>query len=149
MPTIEESIVIAAPADKVFGFLADGRNAPVFDSSCIRCEPEGDGVPAAGSRWKGATKVLGREFEWTSEYTEFEPDRLVAIESVESKVPFRIRTEVTPEGDGTRVNYRLEADSGLGGFFGRLADPLVVKAQTRTVKANLESLKDLMENDAV
>ncbi len=150
MPTIEESIVIAAPADKVFGFMADGNNAPVFDSSCIRCEPDGgDGVPAVGSRWKGATKVLGRQFEWTSEYTEFEPDRLVVIKSVESKLPFQIRTELTPEGDGVRVDYRLEADSGLGGVFGRIADPLVVKAQTRTVKANLAGLKDLMESDAV
>jgi uncharacterized membrane protein len=149
MPTIEESIVIAAPADKVFRFMADGRNAPVFDSSCIRCEPDGDGVPAVGARWRGATKVLGREFEWVSEYTEFEPDRLVALESVESKLSFRIRTEVTPEDDGARVDYRLEADSGLGGVFGRIAEPLVVRAQTRTVKANLAGLKDLMENDAV
>jgi uncharacterized membrane protein len=149
MPTIEESVVISAPAGKIFSFMADATNAPVFDSSCIRCEPVGDGVPAVGSRWKGATKVLGRQFEWVSEYTELETDRLIAIKSVESKLSFQIRTQLTPEGDDTRVDYRLDADSGLGGVFGRLADPLVVKAQTRTVKANLASLKDLMESDAV
>jgi uncharacterized membrane protein len=149
MPTIEESVVIAVPQDKVFAFLADGTNAPIYDSSCTRSEPEGDGVPAAGSRWRGATKVLGREFEWVIEYTEFEPDRALTLRSVEGKLPFEIHTELTPEGGGTRLDYRLSADSGLGGVFGRIADPLVTKAQTRTVKANLSTLKDLLESDSV
>ena len=150
MPTIEESIVIAAPADKVFGFMADGSNAPVFDSSCIRCEPERRRRPRRSARGGRA-----RPRSWAASSSgppstpSSSPTGWSTIKSVESKLPFQIRTELTPEGDGVRVNYRLEADSGLGGVFGRLADPLVVKAQTRTVKANLASLKDLMESDAV
>ena len=149
MPTIEESVSINVPPAKVFAFMADGNNAVVYDSSVTRSQQQGEGEPSVGTRWKGASKVLGREFEWVSECTELEQDRLLALKSVEGKLPFSIRTDFVPEGDGTRLTYTLTADSGLGGVFGKLAEPLVVKAQTRTVKANLATLKDLLENDAV
>jgi uncharacterized membrane protein len=149
VPTIEESVTINVPAAKAFAFMADGNNASVYDSSVIRVAQEGEGEPAVGTRWKGATKVLGREFEWVTECTEMEQDRLIALKAVEGKLAFDLRTDFVAEGEGTRVNYRLTAESGLGGIFGRLAEPLVVKAQTRTVKANLATLKELLESDAV
>jgi len=35
-------------------------------------------------------------------------------------------------------------ESGLYGFFGRIADSLVVSVHTRTVKANLANLAELL-----
>ena len=149
MPVIEESVTIDRPVADVFSFISDAANAAVFDGSVLHAEQEGAGPIGVGTRWRGATKVLGRSFDWVAEYTECEPDQVVALKAVESKVPFAIRTEFAPQGDGTRLTYRLEADSGLGGFFGKIAEPLVVKAQTRTVRANLANLKELMESGAV
>ena len=149
VPVIEESVTIHVPAAKAFTFMANGDNAAVYDASVTRVEQEGEGEPAVGTRWRGATKVLGREFEWVAECTELEQDRLIALKAVEGKLPFDIRTTFVPEGDGTLVTYKLTAESGLGGVFGKLAEPLVVKAQTRTVKANLATVKELLENDAV
>jgi plasmid stabilization system protein ParE len=57
---------------------------------------------------------------------------------------FTITNALEPEGDGTRRTFRIDADSGLGGIFGKLADPLVEKAQARTVRANLETLAELL-----
>ena len=57
---------------------------------------------------------------------------------------FTVSNTLEPEGDGTRFTYRVEAESGLGGVFGRLADPLVEKAQRRTVRANLDTLAELL-----
>jgi uncharacterized membrane protein len=148
MPTIEESITIDRPASEVYAFMSDASNVAVYDSSCIRSESATDGELAVGSRWRGATKVLGREFEWVTECTQLEPEKSATFKSVEGKLPFEITTQYTPDGEGTRLNYRLEAESGLGGVFGRFADPLVVKAQTRTVKANLVTLKELLESQA-
>lgn len=149
MPTIEESVTIAVPTAKVFAFMADGSNAAVYDGSVTRSEQEDEGAPEVGTRWKGATKVLGREFDWVTECTEFEQDKAMTIKSVDSKVPFEIRVDFVSQGEGTRLGYRLTAESGLGGVFGKIAEPLVVKAQTRTVKANLATLKELLESDAV
>jgi carbon monoxide dehydrogenase subunit G len=79
----------------------------------------------------------------------FEPVTAYAHKTVEAKLPFAVAWTLTPEGEGTRVTYRLEAESGLGGVFGRLGDPLVMRAQQRTVKTNLANLKEILESGAV
>jgi uncharacterized membrane protein len=146
VPTVDESVTINAPAEKIFEFVCDGANLPVYDSSCIRASM--DGPPALGVRTSGVTKLLGREVDWTTECTEFEPGAAVAGKSVEGKLNFEFRYVLATEGNGTRVDYTIKAESGLGGLFGRLTDPLVTKAEQRQVKATLGVLKDLMEDDA-
>jgi uncharacterized membrane protein len=146
VPTVDDSVTINAPAQKIFEFVSDGANLPVYDSSCLRATM--DGPAALGVRTSGVTKLLGREIEWTTECTEFEPSTSVAGKSVEGKLTFEFRYLLAPEGDGTRVDYTIKAESGLGGIFGRLADPLVTKTEQRQVKANLGVLKDLMEDGA-
>jgi uncharacterized membrane protein len=145
MPTVDESVTINAPVEKIFEFVADGSNLPVYDSSCIRAEP--DGSPALGTKVNGVTKLLGREIEWVTECTEFEPGASFAGKSIEGKLEFEFRYVLASEGEGTRVDYQITAASGLGGIFGRLTDPLVTKAERRQVKANLGVLKDLMEDE--
>ena len=103
--------------------MADANNVAVYDSSCVRSAPETEGELAVGTRWRGATKVLGREFDWVTECTELEPEKSATFKSVEGKLPFEIRTQYSPDGEGTRLVYRIDAESGLGGVFGRLADP--------------------------
>jgi hypothetical protein len=53
-----------------------------------------------------------------------------------------------PADGGTRFSYRVDAASGLGGVFGRLADPIVERAQARTVRANLETLAELLAKNS-
>lgn len=45
---------------------------------------------------------------------------------------------------GTKLTYRIDAESGLEGVFGRLADPFIEKARARTGRANLETLAELL-----
>ena len=87
---------------------------------------------------------MGRKFDWTAEITEYEPPGRIVSGSVDGPLEFTITTTLEPEGDGTRLNYRIDAASGLGGVFGKLADKLVEKAQARTVRANLETLAELL-----
>ncbi|HEY9356024.1 MAG TPA: hypothetical protein VIQ52_06950, partial [Arthrobacter sp.] len=68
----------------------------------------------------------------------------IVSRSVDGPLEFTITTTLVPEDDGTRLNYRIDAASGLGGIFGKLADRLVEKAQARTVRANLETLAELL-----
>ena len=51
-------------------------------------------------------------------------------------------------GEGTRLRYRLAAESGRGGAFGRAMDPLIEKAQANVVEANLATLMRLLEPQA-
>ena len=60
------------------------------------------------------------------------------------KITFTATNVFEASPGGTKFTYRIDAASGLGGVFGRLADPLIVRAQARTVRANLETLAELL-----
>jgi carbon monoxide dehydrogenase subunit G len=97
---------------------------------------------------RGTSKILGRRFEWATEITEFDRPRRSSSRSVEGKLQFTVTVLVEPADGGARLTYRVDAASGLGGIFGRLADPIVERAQARTVRANLETLAELLAKDA-
>jgi carbon monoxide dehydrogenase subunit G len=144
MPVIEENVFIARPPQEVFDFLVKSENIPVWDSSVIQAEQITPGAPGPGTRAKGTSKIMGRHFDWVVENTDFDRPTKSVLRSVEGKLNFTITNTLEPEGDGTRLTFRVDADSGLGGVFGKLADPLVEKAQARTVRANLETLAELL-----
>jgi carbon monoxide dehydrogenase subunit G len=144
MPVVEESVFIARPPQEVFDFLVRSENIPVWDSSVVKAEQITEGPPGPGTRGKGTSKIMGRHFDWVVETTDFDPPKRTVVRSVEGKFDFTVTNTLEPVGDGTRLTFRIDADSGLGGIFGKLADPLVVKAQGRTVRANLETLAELL-----
>ena len=148
MPTVEESITIDRSPEDVWAFLTATDNLPAFESQITRLTQLTDGDVGLGTRYEGATNVLGRKLEWTTEIVEFEPPTRSRTKSVEGKLPFEITYTLAPDGNGTRFTYRIEAESGLAGLFGRLGDPLVERAQARTVKTNLANLKELLEATA-
>ena len=51
-------------------------------------------------------------------------------------------------GDRARLRYRLDADSDLGGAFGRATEPVIEKAHANVVKANLATLVRPLEPQA-
>jgi hypothetical protein len=72
----------------------------------------------------------------------------MTIRSIRGKLTFEIMMTFWPEGEGTCLTYRLTVESGFGGVFGKLADSLVVRSQTRTVQASLTTVKELMESNS-
>jgi carbon monoxide dehydrogenase subunit G len=142
VPVVEETVVIARPPQEVFDFLSKFENIAVYDSSVTASEQIGDGTLGVGSRGRGTSKIMGRQFDWTAEITEFDPPRRMVSRSVEGKLDFTITLTLEPADGGTRLTQRIDAESGLGGVFGKLADSLVVRAQGRTVRANLETLAE-------
>ncbi len=148
MPTVEENIHIAKPAQEVFDYLADPESPAKWDSSVLEYEQLGDGPLGVGTRTRGRSKVLGRKFDWTAEVVEFEPPRRIVSRSVESPFDFTLTLTLQPEGDGTRFTWRVDSASGLGGIFGKITDPLVQKAHARAMRANLETLVDILTEHA-
>lgn len=144
MPVIEESVYISRTPQEVFNFLSKFENIPVWDSSVVHAETIGGGPEQLGTRANGTSKILGKKFDWTAEITEFQPPSRLVSRSVDGQLEFTITSSFQPEADGTRLTYRIDAASGLGGVFGKLADRFVEKAQARTVRANLETLSELL-----
>jgi uncharacterized protein YndB with AHSA1/START domain len=145
MPVVEKSVVIARAPHEVFAYVVEAENLPVWDSMTIEAKQLGEGQPGVGTRTKGVSKLLGRRLDWVSEVTAFEPDALATYTTASGKLTFSATSKVEPTAEGTRFTYRVEAESGLGGVFGRMSDPVVTKALGRIIRANLGNLADLLE----
>ena len=148
MPVIDETVVIARPPAEVFDFLMLAENLPRWDSSMLECVQVDSGAVTVGTRYRGASKILGRRIEWTTEVVEFVPGARATSQSVEGPLTFTVSYEVSAAPAGTTLRYRLAAESGLGGAFGRAIEPIVERAQTKVVRANLSALASLLERRA-
>ena len=148
MPVIDETVVIARPPAEVFDFLMLAENLPRWDSSMLECVQVGSGAVTVGTRYHGASTVLGRRIEWTTEVVELVPGVRAVSRSVEGPLNFTVSYEVSASPSGTTLRYRLAAESGLGGTFGRALEPIVQRAQTKVVRANLGKLASLLEQRA-
>jgi uncharacterized membrane protein len=148
MPVVEESVLIPCGAEELFSYLVTAENLPLWDSSVIECRLVGAGPVSVGTRYRGASKIMGRRFDWTTEVIDFEPGVRTTSRSVEGALTFTVSSRLTPAPGGTRLVYRIEAESGLGGAFGRVMDPIVQKAQAKVVRSNLDSLATLIKQQA-
>jgi uncharacterized membrane protein len=145
MPGVEEKVHIPRPPEVVFAYLSKPENVTAWDSSIVSAAQLSDGPLTTGTRWRGASKIMGRTFEWVTEVTDVKPPSEMTSRSVEGKLTFTVRYDLRQDGtDGTELTYKVEAESGLGGLFGRFGDPLVQRAQSRTVKGNLARLAEVL-----
>jgi uncharacterized membrane protein len=148
MPVIDQSIVIARPAAEVFDFLTHAANLPRWDSSMLECVQLDDAPVTVGTRYRGASKILGRRVEWMTEVIEFVPGVRSKSKSIDGPLAFSVMYEVADLPGGASLRYRLAAESGLGGAFGRAMEPIVEKVQAKVVNANLQTLAGLLEQPA-
>ena len=144
MPRSEASIVIDRSPDEVWAFVADPDNLVVWNAAVVSAQA--DGPPQVGARLTGQVKFLGKKMDYVNELTAFDAPKRQAYRSIESPFPWQGETIVEPEGDGTKVTVSLESDN-VGGFFGKLADPVVAKMYSRQMRSDLENLKEILEHD--
>ena len=140
---VEESIEIRRPLNEVFDYVANPENLPEWSSLAIEVkdapEPlnEGDTFTTVG-------KFLGRRFETPFEMASYEPNRRYTDRAAGAPIPDQGWTYTFEEvsEDATRLTRAAEGEPG--GIF-KLADPLIERALKRQVRADLETLKDLLE----
>jgi len=144
MPVFEDSVFIACPLQDVFDFMVESENLAVWDSSVVKAEKVGTGPVGLGTRTRGTSKIMGKHLDWATEATEFAPPTRITYTSVEGQIHFVVTNVLESVEGGTRLTYRVDTGSGLGGVFGRLAEPFIEIAQTRTLRANLETLAGLL-----
>ena len=144
MPIVEESLVINRPRSEVFAFAVDPANVLLYSSNLTEYEKTSDGPVGRGTTYRGLTRVAGKSIPWTSELVEFEEGRRFVNRSVESPMAWEIEATHEDFDGGTKVTFHQEIGA-LGGFFGKLADPLVTRLYAKDVRSNLEKMKELLE----
>jgi uncharacterized protein YndB with AHSA1/START domain len=146
MAVVEESIVIPRTPQEVFDYVTDPSHLTSWDNSILEAEELGTAERGVGTRTKGVSKILGRRFPWVTEYVEYDRPSRLSFRTVEGPLHFTVTERLDAEdgGTSTRFTWRVDADPGLGGVFGKLADPFVERAQGRTVRNNLETLAEIL-----
>ena len=140
---VEENIEIDRSVEEVFAYVANPSNLPEWSGLAIEVRD----VPMPlgnGDTFITVGKLLGRTFETPYERVPIEPNQRYIDRATGGPVPDQewIYTfEETPAGT-TRLTRAVEGEPG--GFF-KLADRFIERALKRQVRADLETLKGLLE----
>ena len=102
----QRQVVVAAPADAVFAYLADFTTTTQWDPGTIRTERiAGDG--GMGTRYANTSRFAGRTSEITYEVIGLTPGQSIELRGVNRHLVARDTITVTPHVDGTQVTYRI------------------------------------------
>ncbi len=140
---VEESVEINRPPQEVFAYVADPGHLPEWLGIVQEVRKEGQGQLQEGNRFTTVAKFLGRRFETPMEVSSHQPPRRHSDRSTGG--PFEQEYTYTFEetaGGGTRLTQVAEGEPG--GFF-RLVGPVLEMAGRRQFRADLQTLKDLLE----
>lgn len=144
MAEFHASVRIDRTREKVFAYLVAPSTQTVWQSGLQEFEADWKDEPKVGDRARGTVKVAGKKVHWESETTEVEPPERVSYRSVEA--PFTYELSYTLIDRGASTELRHDGSTGtLGGFFGKLADPLVALMYQRDMNSNLANLKSILE----
>ena len=103
--SVSRSIVIDAPADKVFALLSNPRRHPDFDGSdSVKANIKGPTQLAKGEKF-GMRMRIKLPYVITNEVVEYEQDRLIAWRHFGKHI---WRYELAPEGAGTKVTESFD-----------------------------------------
>ncbi len=108
MITIEKSVVIDRPAKGVFAFVSDHTNAPRWQRALLEVRCVTDGPIGVGTRHTLVRTFMGRRLEASNEFTQYEPNKLVAFSATSDWVPGQASYVVEPMGtDRVRLTSRM------------------------------------------
>jgi len=142
--TIESSVIIQRPVERVFGFFRDFRNLPSFLGDVMAIEPLG----LTTSRWT-IQGPLGIRAHWKVRVTEERPNELIRYQTVSSPA-LRTYWEVhfAPKSGTGETEVREVMKAPLGRL-GRAALALIGKFPAEEQTSNLRRLKQVMETGRV
>src|SRR5262249_9128043 len=141
--TIEASVTIKCPVEKVFGFYRDFKNLPGFLGDVFAIEQTGPET----SRWT-IQGPLGIRAHWTIRVTEERANELIRYETVSTpglRTCWEIHFAAPREGE-TEVREVMKAPLGR---LGRAALALIGKFPPEEAVSNLRRLKQILETGKV
>jgi hypothetical protein len=148
---VEQSIVIRRPPDEVFDFLVNRSNDVVWMASVVESEwlsesaADTPGAVTVGRRGRMVMRFPGGPAEFVDEVAEYEHGRRIAHRTVSGPIPLYTACVCEPTDQGCRATVSGAADRLPGGFLGRIASPFMVGAIRRGFRADLVTLKKLLE----
>ena len=142
MATVNKSITINAPIEKVFKYIVEPSNLPEIWPSMIEAK-DIQPLPNGGNKFRWVYKMAGIRFEGNSEITEFVPNqRTVSV--TKGGIESEIIWEFQPEVGSTDVTFKGEYTVPIP-LIGKLAEAFIVKLNENEAETILANLKARME----
>ena len=109
MATIETSISINKPVEKVYEHLTNVQNQKLLNSGIT--DVVMDGNMAVGMRYKIKMNIMGRPFESENEVVALEPNKKFGVKTLAAPPASPVTNTYTlePEGSGTKVHLAMDA----------------------------------------
>ncbi len=142
---IRTHIDIGAPAEAVFGFVANQTNAPRWQRGLHEVRRITPGPIGVGTEHVFVRRFAGMNIESRNRFIAYEPDRrFVAFEIPEGKMTGEASYLVEPTGPGS-CRLVSEVDFGVSGL-ATVATPLLARAFERDSRRDEAALKRLLES---
>lgn len=145
MVRFEIQVDIGRPVGETYRYVTDVGKLAEWQSTLAEARLVSDGPVAVGAQLVEIRKFLARRWESVLRVVEYEPDRAFALESVSGPLSYTMAYRFDDTGAGTQVTFLSTGDPGP--FF-KLAEPLVGRAAERVFRADLATLKDVLESPA-
>lgn len=140
MISIDKSVVINKPVEKVFALVTDGSKAPSWQGGLEAVEGQANKV---GDQYTEVRKFMGREMRSLLEITAFEPNAKWAAKVVKGPVPYEVTVRFDPEDGGTRMTTHVDGEPT--GFF-KVAEGMVKSQLEKSIEEDNSRLKKMMES---
>lgn len=141
--TLEKTVHIEAPVEKVFTYYTDPHNQVEFWPSMIDVrDVQYEGERPVSFAW--TYKLAGMKFDGQGRIAEYEPHRRCVLET-SGGIKSRNVIEFEPEGEGTRIREEMSYDLPLP-LLGRVAERFLLKLGENEFEAIHANVKARMES---
>lgn len=147
MHVSESSVVVPRPRDEVWDFIADVANLPVWSPAVVSARSVTDGGLRPGRVVEGVSRFLFTSIPWTGVVVDVDAPHRFSFKSVEAPFAFQQVTTFKELRGGTELHARVEYESGLGGVFEAMADPVVSRIYSRLLRASLRNAADVLAGE--
>ena len=119
--TVEASRVIAAPAERVYGIVADYRagHPRILPPAYFGGLWVEEGGVGAGTRIRFTMKVMGKEYEMRALVSEPEPGRVLVETDVDGLLATAFKADPI-DADHTRMTFSTTGRTRAGGLMGHI-----------------------------
>jgi carbon monoxide dehydrogenase subunit G len=127
MPQIKMTRRIAAPIDTVYSLFTDVKNVWEHIDGIEKIEMLTDGPVREGTRFRETRIMFKKPTTEEFEVTAIEPNKRFAMTSESTGCRFEAEHRFTPDGNGTRVDFEINAKALT--FGAKLMTPLMYLMQ--------------------
>jgi uncharacterized protein YndB with AHSA1/START domain len=149
MMTIESSVMIAAPVERVFAACSDFEHAAERVTQIESVEMLTPGPVGVGTRFKETRIMFGKRATEEMEIAEFDPPTRYLMIAESHGARYETTFRFTPEQGGTRVTFEFTATPLT--FFAKLMSPLgrlMAGTLKKCVTQDLEDVRQHLESDS-